>query len=348
MYKNIQKTASIMHAYEFKVDGKVCHILAEHVAKDKTLKAQGKDKLEAINATIKKRYGLSGGGYTVPFGTIFDEDFNVISSPEVWQSRTPLTSSEVKYKLVDATFVHLYRLDGQIMLGTRNSWNITKSYDLYTDLTYGKAFNSCLTRLGIDIDDLADGSYAFSHPLLHPMAKDYRLYSFTNTTVGDDINIAFDEAVDEEEHILYYPDNKAYFEVVSEECDSARSLLYLNRQRFRHHTCDSISNELSMVNCILHFHCNATSEVRSYITRNKLLNEFALSCYIFVTSITRNIAKINPNDKNYYSVAIPTSMKRNYSPIPLYFSFWREVLANAYWNNLNKNKCEIPNFATHF
>lgn len=334
-----------MHAYKFELEDADYYILGESTLKDRVIKKQGKEKLEKINAEIQKRYKTKYG-YSIPYGTVLDENFEVVSSPDTTQSRATPNDEVVKYKITDATFIHLYRLNGKTMIGTRNSWDITNSYDLYSNFTYGDALTSCLSKLGLTIDDLPNGSYAFSHPLIHLLSKEYRLYSFNIEAIGD-VSLRFDPATTDE-YMSHYPNLGIYHETCSDEYEQLRKLLYYNRQRFRYEDDKGVQcDEISLINCMLNFQCNSSREVKDYVHRNKSFNDVALSGKRFVDSVTKSITSLNPNSTTYYSVTIPPT--KNRSVVANYnFVFWREVLANAYWNAVDKGKTIAPDLSSYF
>lgn len=340
-----------MHAYEFTNGGDTYFLLAESTVKDRIIKNQGKERLEEINNEIRSRYGVKRTNrYTIPFGTVLDSDYNVVSSPTVTQNysvKGENESEEVKYKWVDGTFVHIYRLGDDVMIGTRNSWNITGSYDLYHNLTYGSAFRSCLDKAGLSIDDLPDGSYVFSHPLLHQTAKEYRVYSFAIESIGD-VTLSFDLADSEDEdYLAYCHKHKYYREVISTQRSKLNQILYFNRQRFRYNG-DEVSDELSLLYCLLNYHCHANKELHNYVYSKKLFNDVTHECSKFITSIVRYLNKSNPNNKMYYGVEIPDIRNRASSLIPIHKNFWRDVITNAYWNGRTKGTCSVPEFCNHF
>lgn len=345
----LKKKANPMHAYEFTNGGETYFLLAESTVKERTIKNQGKERLEEINNEIKSRYGVKRSNrYTIPFGTVLDSDYNVVSSPTVTQNYSAKgESEEVNYKWVDGTFVHIYRLGEDVMIGTRNSWNITKSYDLYNNLTYGDAFYSCLEKMGLVMDDLPNGSYVFSHPLLHQTAKQYRIYSFTIESIGD-VKLSFDRSTEDDEEYLAYCHKYGYYrEVISSQRTKLNQLLYFNRQRFRYNG-EEVSDELSLLYCLLNFHCHANKELHNYVYSNKLFNDVTHECSKFITSIVRHLNKSNPNNKMYYGVEIPEIRNRASPLIPIHKGFWRDVITNAYWNGRTKGSCSVPEFSEYF
>lgn len=361
-----------MHAYGFKIDDDQYYILAESVVKAETIQKQGFDNMRFINDEIRKRYG-EGNTYSVPFGTIFDEGFNVVSSPEVTEvdfetyfdilneeddeythdsheyTHDDSTDDEEdftnKFAIVDATFIHLYRLGDRVMLGTRNSWDISSTKDLYGELTYGKAFNSCLKRMGLDVSQLPNGSYAFSHPLLHLTTNSYRVYSFTNTEING-VSLEFDECDVDDNHIYYNPLARCFTIVETEGRQYLHSMLYDNRWRFRRDANnETVCDELSMVNCMLHYQCNATPGTKRYVKNHSSLNDYASYCLNFVTSVIDGIYRINPNATQYHGVDIPDAMnKKRGVAVPKFYRFWQKVLANSYAQEGNWSM----NFSKHY
>lgn len=344
-----------MHAYGFEIEEDQYYILAASPVKPETIKKQGFDRMRSINDTIRKLYGERDGSYRVPFGTVFNDMFGVVSSPEVAEvdhyddsesededelCGTADVDDAECYANVDATFIHLYRIDGRVMLGTRNSWDITHSKDLYEKLTYGDAFYSCLKRLGLSVDQLPNGTYAFSHPLLHLTANDYRVYSFTNPSIAG-VSLEFDPCSDED-CITYYPYERVYTVTESEERDSLHRLLYNRRWRFRRGadgelTCD----ELGMINCMLNYYCNASPSTRGYVKSTLCLNDYSSYCLDFVTSLIKGIFKVKRSTTRYHGVDIPEDMDRSKGVAsPKYYRFWQKVLANAY--NQSFQTGELP------
>lgn len=334
-----------MHAYGFtlkdnEVDNRQYYFICESRVKKHTIEKQ-KETIDAVNNEVKKRFGMTEVSkshnqlqLTVPYGTVLDSDYEVLYSPEVTQTRVKLTETAERYSVVDGTFINLYRINNQVMLGTRNSWSITNSHDIYEGYSYGEAFNDCLDHLNINVEDLPNGSYVFCNPSIHMMANDYALYSFTNprlTINGTVYNLRFpDVSETATEYIEFYPSENAYYECVSREREELCRILYSNRNV---HRCEN-SDHVSLLNCFVTYLCVANKSVKEYVYLNKVFNGIAMRCLGFIRGKTEEFIGISRDSPTFYGVDIPTTMNRGKVQLfPRYIDrFWKKVMENAFHN----------------
>lgn len=347
-----------MHSYGFtlkdnEVEDRQYYFICESRVKRHTIEKQ-KGIIEIINNEVKKRYGMTevnksrvqqvdahdARQLTIPYGTVLDADYEVLYSPEVTQTRIRLNQKHERYVPVDGTFINLYRINEQVMLGTRNSWSITNSRDIYEDYTYGQAFYDTLEYLGINVADLPNGSYLFSNPSIHMMALKPALYSFTLprlTIEGVVHDLRFPVAAeDATEYIEFYPSENVYYECVSRERDELCRILYSNRNNYR---CETNSH-VSLLNCFVTYLCVANRSVKEYVNTNKVFNKIAMRCLGFIRGKTDEFVGISRDHSAFYGVDIPHNMNRGKVQLfPKYIDmFWKKVMENALLNFYNKKQ----------
>lgn len=325
-----------MYAYNFTIDGQTFHYVGETSVKLNIIDKQGKETLQELNNKIKEKYEAVNSERVLYGGTVLDSNKNIINKPEVVQvQKRQKSDNAIRYKIIDGTFINIYSINDHTLLGTRNSWGINKSVDIYEDFSYGDAFNECLEHYGLTLEDMPHGTYAFSNPKIHLLAKELRIYSFTHDELNDR-SISFDLANDEtiEEYIEYYPETLTFYENISINRKHLVELLYHNRKKFR----SKKDNNISLINCITHYQCFAKKSVRKYVNDNKVFNEYSLGCYRYIMSVVRQLSKIHSDSIKFYGIPLPKGMQihKPTNLSPKYLSFWYEVLSNAYNNSLNK------------
>jgi hypothetical protein len=316
-----------MNAYKFTHCGSVYFYVGESGVKKRVADKQGKDFINDLNEKITDIHGN-----LVP-GTVLDESFNIQASPEVIPSSKRLEGEEfIRYKVCDLTVINLYELDGVRLMGTRNSWGINNSKDLFESVSYGDAFKEALSVVGLDFEEIPLGTYGFSNPRIHMMANTHRVYSFTLDS-HNDVLLEFDEASDEDtEFIEYYPIKGYYYNVVSKERETICNLLYLNRTRFR-----NSQDALSLVFCVLNYLSNVDIASSRYAGSNKIFNKTFINCRNYIFKIVNELDNYK-DETEYYCVTIPREMKRiNRKLNSSVYTFWCNVLTNAYNNAIAKD-----------
>ena len=329
-----------MSTYKFTLDGKSYYFVGDSQVKNKVANKQGVELLQKVNAEVCNRFTTddtySRNGLSVPHSTVLDENYNIVVRPEVTQAKSQLDEECIRYKIEDCTIVNVYKLDGKILLGTKNSWGINNSKDLYDSTTYGSAFEESLSAYGLTLDTIPEGTYGFTNPRIHLMSNKYSVFSFTRDSLvnddGETVNVQLQLADNNDtEYFEYYPHLHLYHEVVSQGRQEACNTLYSNRNRFR----DS-DDKISLLNCIINFLCEARPAARKYVGINQSFNSYAMACRKYITNVVRGIDRIT-TDK-YYGVEIPKGLMNNNIKFDRrYHTFWRLVLTNAYMNATMKS-----------
>jgi hypothetical protein len=355
-----------MSTYKFTLGASTYYFVADNAVKPKVANKQGNDAFRRINNEVARLFASkisTRNGLTIPHSTILNENFEVVVRPEVSQAKSRLEGVEFqRFALGDYTVVNVYTLEGKVYMGTRNSWGINNSKDLYEDITYGSAFDECLAAYGFTLESLPSGTYAFSNPKIHLMANSIAIYSFTRPSIINDdgvaVSFAFpvirspspkfeEEDIDAvyantssttvENVIEYYPALQQFHEIISEDRQEVYNALYFNRTRFR-----NADNRISLINCVLNFLCETKASTRKYANNNKLFNNNFMECRKYITYIARGIDNVT-SDK-YFGIAIPKYLlnaKGNARFNKRFHGFWKNVITNAYNNAQMKS---LPTF----
>lgn len=341
-----------MHAYGFTIeqtdiDEEQYYFICDSQVREHTIKKQ-KDTIYSVNDTIKEKYADKGqlhrynNQFNLPYGTVLDSDFEIVHSPEITQVKNRCNDENmVRYKYVDGTPVNVYRLGSRMMLGTRNSWDITHSYDLYRNYNYGNAFEECVAHMGIKLEDLPNGTYVFSNPKIHLMSQFPALYSFTQdelyiANIDASISLRLDEANDDDvDYYEFYPSNNRYYEHISDERNKLCDILYNNRTTYR----DDNNDRVSLLRCMVNYLCVADRSVKTYASNRKIFNNNTMRTLSFIHRKTREFKDISRDSETFYGVKIPLKMPRDkVLLIPKYnMRFWRLVVENAFHNMYSKN-----------
>ena len=294
-----------MYTYKFTLDGTAYYFVGDTQVKNKVANKQGVEMLAKINAEVSELFSSddpnSRNGLTIPHSTVLSETYEVLARPEVTQAKEQMDEECVRYRIQDCTIVNVYRLNGKVLMGTKNSWGINNSKDLYENTTYGQAFEESLAAYGLTLDTLPSGTYGFSNPRFHLMANAFNVFSFTREFITvDTTSVAVGvlpelAGEDDTEYIEYYPRLHMYFEVVSPARQEVCNTLYFNRIRFR-----SADDKISLINCMINFLCNAKPIARKYVSVNQSFNSYTMGCRNFITAIAKGITRIG-SDK-YYGV----------------------------------------------
>lgn len=141
-----------------------------------------------------------------------------------------------KYKLIDGTTVFIYKLNGELHLGTSNSWDITNIKDI-SNKTYGDYLEETINKVNFNKEEeIKEGetlAIIFSNPKIHFMAEensilvyndgDLILYSENNRTLED---------LETEEESDFFTYNGTVYIRQSREHKEACNLIYFNRKKF--------------------------------------------------------------------------------------------------------------------
>lgn len=142
--------------------------------------------------------------------------------------------NSTKYALLDGTTISLYRLNGEIKMGTINSWDITNIRDI-TDKTYGDYFLETCREVQWDIPEIKEGSgiiLTFTNPNIHFMSQNYSVLVYNHMELITLEGIEEPElAKDGKDFFTFH--NNCIFISQSENRENVCSVIYSNRKRFR-------------------------------------------------------------------------------------------------------------------
>lgn len=351
-----------LSGYQFYLNSEDFYFASESISR-RILNNQNILTLDEFFSEVSKLYkGKINPNFS--HGLIFDSDYNLLVVPEINQLQHPVkTDNVIKYKPIDGTLITLSVVNDRLLMSTKNSWDITNTSDLYTT-TYGEAFlqtfaeetddESCKEDPKKYFEELIESSggnsltFYFSNPNFHLLAKEHRIYSF-NTFDKDFPLDPLDESADNsiEGWIEYYPELNCFYENYSEKRMKLTKVLYNNRYKY----CWSETNELNLLNCLLHYMINADNNTRFYVRDNQLFNDTATVYYVFLTGVFKAVKNQSMKSSSIYKIDIPQRLLDGLRANKInrftyhYTDFWLDVIHKSFIVEKQKSS---PNTLSRF
>jgi len=214
-------------------------------------------------------------GKSIIPGTILDSDYRVIKSPQYYSSIEKVEyEGGAKYELNDGTTINLYKWNGELRMGTSNSWDISGLDEYEKGLTYEDYFMEVLEKTDtLDliqrIDDNKMYTITFTNPYIHLLQNKYIITTFCeelhdiislpNTTLNKRNFITFNDEV-----VNVYQSNTHY---------NISKFLYFNRRRFRSDTYDH-----GLYKTAIHIACSNNHKLIRKIGNN-VINDYMKELY---------------------------------------------------------------------
>jgi hypothetical protein len=210
-----------------------------------------------------------------PCGTILDSEQNLLFTPTISVDAKNTHPDSVKLLMVDGTVVHLYNIEGEWYMGTKNSWNISSIYDI-SPTNYGEYFMEAAAKYDFSYDNLDPTkmyTVIFTNPKCHLLANECKVYVYTAEDPLAEVFEVLPTTDDTENYVTLSSDS--YRPLYGSPCrtinifqselrKNVMNLLYRDRKK-----CYSKSLELSFAKLYITALCNCktanSNAVREYL-----------------------------------------------------------------------------------
>jgi len=207
-------------------------------------------------------------------GTILDSELRVIKSPSYYSLIDNEDKDGVKYELKDGTTINLYRWNGELRMGTCNSWDISGLDEYEKGMTYEDYFTEVLEKTNTMslIDRIGENdmyTITFTNPYLHLLENKYiittfcedlhYLISLPNTTLNKHNYITLNG------NVINVHESKTRTNITR--------FLYSNRRRFRCETYDH-----GLYKTAIHIACSKNHRLIKKIG-NRVINDYMNELY---------------------------------------------------------------------
>lgn len=242
-------------------------------------------------------------------GTILDDGKQVLYTPKYSVVLDANKTHNKMLKILDCTVIHLYFMDGQWYMGTKNSWNIRKIYD-FTSTTYGEFFEECLEQYPKFSYDTLDRSkmytLIFTNPKCHLFADRLAVYVYSQNDYLSDVFEVLPEESEYNNYVLLSEEENTICIRESKNRELCLSKMYSNRRRLY-----SQDHNFAVVKTLICAFCKCKQQERPHL--EKYLTQNINSNYIkLVTNVLNTFGHFEDNRNgvtNISGVNVPISLQ---------------------------------------
>lgn len=277
---------------------------------------QTKDRQSGIKflfCSAKNRGDKSKKCNHIP-GTILNEDEEVIRQPTYWLSSNftfNTTYTYLKFKIEDCTIINLYNFEGKWYMGTKNSWDISKTID-YTHTSFSEFFNQSITegKYEFNYDNLDPAkvyTIGFCNPNCHLMAKEYKVFAYNEElTCFDRPMLVTDE--NEKNYVTLCQETGELFIKQTKLREEISKQLYSNRNKLRR-----ANQDHAMIRVLINvLFCNKYKFKPMDLFLKSNLNDLALPLYNRIINVIDQFEKHLTIKPEFNGIQIPKYMLPKY------------------------------------